>query len=144
MEKNWSTYPIEVNWEGGKRFRGGAAGGPSLVLDGDRVEAPGPVDSLVIAAASCTGIDVVDFLEKRRTPAASIDVHIEFARAAEPPRRLTDVRFTFRVATDSAAPHVERSVQLSMEKYCSVVNTFRQDVDISWKVEVEPAPPRAE
>lgn len=144
MEKNWSTYPIDVNWEGGKRFRGGAAGGPSLVLDGDREEAPGPVDSLVIAAASCAGIDIVDFLEKRRTPATSIDVNIEFARAAEPPRRLTDLRFSFRVATDSAPSHVERSVQLSMEKYCSVVNTFRPDVEISWEVEVEPAPPRAE
>lgn len=132
-------YPIEVRWEGGRRYSGGPAGGPALTVDGNREIAPSPVDTLVIALASCSAIDVVDYLEKRRTPPSSLDVSVRFSRAPEPPRRLTDAHLTFRVATDSPREHVERAVQLSMEKYCSVANSLAPDTRLGWSVELEPA-----
>lgn len=132
-------YPIEVVWEGDRRYRGGPAGGPTLVVDGNRQVAPSPVDTLVIAMASCSAIDVVDYLEKRRTPAASLSVSVRFSRAPSPPRRLTDAHLTFRVATDSPREHVERAVQLSFEKYCSVSNSLAEDTRLDWSVELEAA-----
>jgi putative redox protein len=133
-------YPIEVVWEGGMRYRGGPAGGPTLVVDGNRQAAPSPVDTLVVAIASCSAIDVVDYLEKRRTPAASLSVSVRFSRAPQPPRRITDAHLTFRVATDSPRDHVERAVQLSFDKYCSVSNSLAPDTRLEWSVELEPVP----
>lgn len=133
----WVDYPVEVVWEGGSRFRGGRPGGPTLLVDGDREAAPGPVDSLIIALASCSAIDVVEILEKRRTPARALDVRVKFARAATPPRRLTAVHLLFRVATESASHHVARAIELSIQKYCSVVSSLRDDIELDWEVEVE-------
>lgn len=132
-----SEYPIEVLWEGGMRYRGGKPGGPFLRLDGAREEAPSPVDSLLVALASCAAIDVVEILEKRRTPPTSLSVHVEFSRAAEPPRRLTEVRLCFRVATASERHHVERAIGLSFEKYCSVSASLAPDTRIGWELEME-------
>jgi putative redox protein len=132
-------YPIEVVWEGGMRYRGGPAGGPTLVVDGERKASPSPVDTLVVALASCSAIDVVDYLEKRRTPAASLSVSVRFSRAPSPPRRLTDATLAFRVATTSPREHVERAIQLSFDKYCSVANSLAPDTRLDWTLEIEPA-----
>ena len=132
-------YPIEVVWEGERRYRGGPAGGPTLMVDGNRQVAPSPVDTLVIAMASCSAIDVVDYLEKRRTPASSLRVSVRFSRAPNPPRRLTDLTLVFHVATESDRDHVERAVQLSFDKYCSVASSLAPDTKLDWTVELEPA-----
>ncbi len=132
-------YPIEVVWEGDRRYRGGPAGGPTLVVDGNREIAPSPVDTLIIALASCSAIDVVDYLEKRRTPATSLSVSVRFSRAPSPPRRVTDAHLTFRVASDSPREHVERAVQLSFDKYCSVSNSLAPDTRLGYPRDLEPA-----
>ncbi len=132
-----SPVPVEVVWEGGMRYRGGPAGGPSLVVDGEREIAPNPVDTLVVALASCSAIDVVEILQKRRTPASTLRVTVEFSRAPNPPRRLTDAHLRFTVSTASEQAHVERAVQLSMEKYCSVANSLAPDTRLTWEVVIE-------
>jgi len=127
-----SPYDIEVAWEGGLRFRGGPEGGPTLVIDGEREVAPSPVDSVVVALAACSAIDIVHILEKRRTPPSDIAVRVRFSRAATPPRRLTEVHLQWRVATESERHHVERAINLSMEKYCSVSASLAPDTRLTW------------
>lgn len=134
-----AEYPIEVVWEGGMRYSGGRPGGATLTVDGDAQAAPSPVDALVIALASCSAIDVVDYLEKRRTPASSLSVSVRFSRAPTPPRRLTDAVLTYRVASDSPREHVERAVQLSFEKYCSVSGSLAPDTRLDYEIELSPA-----
>ena len=138
MQGIWSEYPIEVVWEGGKRYRGGKPGGPSLVVDGDREAAPSPVEALIVALGSCSAIDIVEILEKRRTPAERLAVTVEFARAGSPPRRVTAAKVRFVVATASDLSHVRRAADLSFEKYCSVSTSLAPDLELSWEVQVEP------
>jgi putative redox protein len=140
LEGAKSPHPIDVVWEGEKRFRGGIPGGPTLVMDGARIAAPSPVDSLLISLATCAGLDVIEFLEKRRTPAASLEVHFEFARAPTPPRRLTEVQAFFKVVTTSEKAHVVRALELSFEKYCSVSSSLAPDIVFTWFLEVKPPP----
>lgn len=137
LEGVQSEHAIEVVWEGGKRYRGGVPGGPTIVMDGDRVAAPSPVDSLLVSLGTCSAIDVVEILEKRRTPVSSLKVRLEFSRAPSPPRRLTEVRAHFTVATASEASHVERALELSFEKYCSVASSLAPDTRLSWTLEVQ-------
>ena len=134
-----SEHPIEVVWEGGKRYRGGRPGGPYLTVDGDRGVAPSPVEALLVALGSCSAIDVVEILAKRRTPAERLSVRVDFSRAAEPPRRLTDAHLVYTVATASERTHVERAVELSVEKYCSVSPSLAPDTRLSWSGELEPS-----
>ena len=134
-----SEYPIEVVWEGGMRYRGGRPGAAALRVDGEREAAPSPVEALLVALGSCAAIDVVEILSKRRTPPAELRVRLEFSRAAEPPRRLTEVRLHFSVASDSELHHVERAVELSFRKYCSVASSLAPDTELSWSAEVRPA-----
>ncbi len=131
--------PIEVVWEGGMRYRGGTAGGATMVLDGERKAAPSPVDSLLVALASCSAIDVVEILEKRRTPPTSLSVSVRFSRAPKPPRRLTDVHLVFSVATASERAHVERAVELSFQTYCSVAHSIAADTRVTWELDLMPA-----
>ncbi|HEU0014288.1 MAG TPA: OsmC family protein [Longimicrobium sp.] len=132
-------YPIETVWEGGFRWRCGAPGGPTMLVDGNKEVAPSPVDALIISLASCSGSDVVDYLEKRRTPPAAVKVSVNFSRASTFPRRLTQAHLTYTVASDAGREHVERAVELSFEKYCSVASSLAPDTEISWEVVLEPA-----
>jgi putative redox protein len=136
MQGEWSEYPIEVIWEGGKRFRGGAPGKPSIVIDGSRQAGPSPVEVVLIGLGGCSAIDIVEILEKRRTPCRSMEVRLEFARAEQPPRRLTAVRVLYRVEADTDPHHVLRAAELSFEKYCSVTHSLAPDVELSWQVEL--------
>lgn len=129
-----ADYSIEVAWEGGQRYRGGPAGGATLVLDGTRATAPGPVDAVLIALASCSAMDVVEILSKRRTPARVLRVHVEFKRANAVPRRLVAVQLRFHVESDAARQHVEHAVGLAVEKYCSVAGSLAADCAVSWSV----------
>jgi putative redox protein len=129
-------YPLEVAWEGGMRWRGAAPGGEPLLLDGERDAAPSPVEAVLVALAACAGIDVVDYLEKRRTPATSARVSVRFSRAPTHPRRVTEAHLVFRVATGAAREHVERAAGLSFDRYCSVAATLAPDTDLGWEVEI--------
>lgn len=131
-----SPHPIEVTWEGGKRFRGGVPGFPMMLMDGRREAAPSPVDGMVVAVGACSGIDLVDYLEKRRTPAIELGIRVEFSRAPEPPRRLTHIQIHYRVVTDAEYHHVIRALELSHEKYCSVSASLAADTEIGWTAEV--------
>jgi putative redox protein len=138
MHGVWSEYPMEIVWEGGKRYRGGQPGGPTLVVDGDRQAGPSPVEALIIALGSCSAIDIVEILEKRRTPAERLTVTVDFARAESPPRRVTAARVRFVVATASEPSHVQRAADLSFAKYCSVSTSLAPDTELTWEVQVEP------
>jgi len=132
-------YPIEVVWEGERRYRGGRPGGPQVVLDGESEAGLTPPDVLIASLATCSAIDVEDYLQKRRTPPTSLSVSVRFSRAPKPPRRVTEAHLTFRVATDSPREHVERAVQLSFDRYCSVASSLAPDTVLGFSVELEPA-----
>jgi putative redox protein len=132
-----SPHPVEVVWDGGRRFKGGPPGVPPVILDGDRQGGPSPVDNLLVSLASCAAIDVIDILEKRRTPAHSVSVRLEFSRAEKPPRRLTEVQAYFSIVTASERPHVVRALELSFEKYCSVTASLAPDTVLTWFLDLE-------
>lgn len=129
---------IDVAWQGGMLYAGGRPGGPTLQVDGNREAAPSPVEALVVAIASCSAIDVVEILNKRRTPPTELRVEVEYTRAPSPPRRLTAVKLRYLVATASERVHVERAVALSLETYCSVSSSLDPDLPIEWEVEMLP------
>ena len=131
------TITVRATWVGAHVFDTGRPDGPVARFDGASKAGQSPVDALVSALATCTGIDVVDILAKRRTPAERLVVDAHAERRAEHPRRVERVRLTFVV--DGAGieiVHTERAVALALERYCSVAATLATDVVVESSVVV--------
>jgi putative redox protein len=85
---------------------------------------------LLNAIATCSGVDVLDILAKRRTPAERFVIDVTATRRGEPPRRIQRLEITFHVDGASiAAADAERAIQLSFEKYCSVAASLASDIE---------------
>jgi putative redox protein len=110
----------------------------TAVLDGDSQAGLSPVQALAISIAGCMAMDVVDILRKGRHPLRGLDVRFEGHRAENPPRRFVRVALTFVVHGDVPAEAVTRAIGLSRDKYCSVSNSLRQDIEFVTAFEVRP------
>jgi len=128
---------VNVTWNGDMRFAGGAPGGPSIPIDADNGIAPGPMQTLLIAAATCTGADVVSILKKMQVDLTLFEIAVEGERAPEHPRRYIRVDFVFKLSgTGLDETKARRAIDLSIEKYCSVVHSLKSDIPISYKLEL--------
>lgn len=124
---------IALDWERGMIFRGGEPGGPQVVIDSDNAAAPGPMLTLLLAAASCSGSDVVLILEKMRVALRTLRIEVHGTRREETPRRYLAIRFEFHLAGDGLdEAKARRAIDLSLEKYCSVVASLAPDITISY------------
>jgi len=124
---------VHVAWAGGHRFDAGRPHGATLRLDGSGESGQSPVDAVLSALASCASADVVDILAKRRTPVTSLTVDVVGQRTAAMPRRLTQITLTFTVAGEGLErAQVERAIDLSITKYCSVRDSLRDDISVDW------------
>jgi len=110
----------KVIWAGGEQFVGSTASGHSLVIDGHRQVAASPMELMLLSAASCACIDVVMILQKARQKIVDVWVEISGQRREEMPKYYTAVHMHFVVkGTGVGKTHVERAIQLAMDKYCS-------------------------
>ena len=126
---------VHISWAGEHRFDAGRPGGPQVRIDADAKTGPGPVDSLLIALGTCASVDVVDILEKRRTPVASLGIEVQAERKQEIPRRVLKAHLVFRI--DGAGierAHAERAVELAVTKYCSVRDSIDPAIPVTWTV----------
>lgn len=128
---------VQVRWMEGEAFEGGRPGGQTIRLDGTGKSGPGPVDGLLCALASCSSIDVVSILEKRRTPVTSLEVEVYGERADAIPARLTNIQLEFRIQGDGIdREQAERAIDLALNKYCSVRDSLDPAIPIEWTLEL--------
>ncbi len=131
---------VRLDWAGeGLKFSGGGThpATPSIEIDGDNGGAPGPMLTLLLAAAGCTSADVVLILEKMRVQLESLSVEAEGVRRDEDPRRYDAIHFKYRISGEGLDDaKAQRAVSLSVEKYCSVMHTLAPDLAISYDIEV--------
>jgi putative redox protein len=126
---------VQIEWKGDRRFDAGRPGGSTLRLDGDGVTGQSPVDALVSALASCTAVDVVDILAKRRTPLSALRIDAVGTRRDSTPRRIVSVDFTYHLSGDGVErPHAERAVELAITKYCSVRDSLDPNIPVHYTV----------
>jgi putative redox protein len=134
------TEPARVNvkWVGDHKFDAGQPGRPTVRIDGDGLTGPSSVDGLLASLAACSAYDVVDILEKRRTPVESLGVEVVAERVDTIPRRLKHVMLNFRIGGAGIERiHAERAVELAVTKYCSVRDSLRPDVPVEWTVAID-------
>ena len=129
---------VRLSWTGsGLVFDGGPVGGPQLVVDGDSATGPSPMDLVLVGVAACMAIDVKVILEKGRVPFDALDVTARGERRDRPPRHYSALQLVFEVkgVPPGSRTKVVRAIELSREKYCSVLFSLRQDLELETVIE---------
>ena len=93
-------------------------------------------DLLMISAASCSSHDVANILSKQKQPLEGIEVKVDAEQLDEPPYNFTKMHLHFIVKGDIPPEKVAKAIELSEEKYCSVINTLKAGVEITTDFEV--------
>lgn len=124
-----------MRWREKLVFEGGAAARPPILVDGDGGVATSPVELLLLAAATCAASDVVLILQKQRVALSSLDIAVQGTRRETEPRRYTAIHFRCAIAGRGAdEAKARRAIDLSLEKYCSVVASLAPDTRITYDV----------
>ncbi len=104
-----------------------------------------PTDALLLSLAGCMAIDVVMFLQKMRSEIANFKIDIIGERNPTPPQYFKAIEMILNIAGRNLDPKkVERAISLSHEKYCSVYNSLRKDMDVKVKYILEEKEPAKE
>ena len=132
-------FTLGLVWQGGFRFTG-SVGPHEIVLDGNSRASPSPMQLLASALAGCMAIDVVNILERGRHPVRKLAVRFSGTRAPETPSRLVGAKLEFHITGDVPGDAVQRAIELSREKYCSVWLSLREDITLDTHYEIEGSP----
>ena len=121
---------LELTWDRELVFHGVSADA-TMTLDSAGKAGPSPVQALAFALAGCMGMDVVHILRKGRLDLRGLKVSLVAERAPQDPHRVTAVRVEFAVTGSVPDAQVQRAIDLSHEKYCSVWHSMRQDIPLT-------------
>lgn len=122
---------------GDLNFRGTNDRGQSLQFSGNK-EAVSPMESVLMAAAACSSIDVEMILKKMRQNVTSVKVKVNGTRADAVPAVFTKIHLHYMISGDLKEEKAKKAVQMSMEEYCSVSIMLAKAVEITYTVEVLP------
>ena len=136
---NPTDAKAEIYLAGDDLFVGISPSGHALALDTnhERSSAATPVELLLVALGSCTAVDVINILRKKRERVTDYRVEVRGERRTEHPRAFTrmEVRHIVRGHKISEKA-VAQAIELSETKYCSVAATLRPTVEIVSSYEI--------
>jgi putative redox protein len=97
-----------------------------------------PMELILIGLASCTAMDVLSILKKKRVNLIDFNMEIEAERAKEHPKVFTEVTLHYIFIGKNIRPvDVERAIKLSEEKYCSATAMLRKAVEIKHDYQIK-------
>lgn len=95
----------------------------------------GPKALLLTGLAGCSGIDVVEILEKMRVPFANLEIDAEAEQTEEHPRVFKTIHLTYKVKTEEEnREKVRKAIDLSLEKYCGVAAMLKKNSAIEYSI----------
>jgi putative redox protein len=116
-------------------FKGTNERGQSMQFSGNK-EAVSPMESVLMAAAACSSIDVEILLKKMRQDIQHIKVEVEGQRADAVPAVFTKIHMHYILSGNIKEEKARHAVAMSMEKYCSVSIMLAATVQITHSFEV--------
>jgi putative redox protein len=137
-EKISPVVKATLSWDRDLIFAGRTNEGYEIQFDAHVQWGCKPTDALLLSLAGCMGIDVVMFLQKMKVEIANFKIDIIGERNPTPPQYFKAVEMILNIAGKNMDPKkVERAISLSHEKYCSVYNSLRNDMDVKVKYILE-------
>jgi putative redox protein len=125
-----------ADWKHDEVFQGTTEDGKSITLDGNstHTHGPSPMQAVLIALCSCTSVDVVNILKKKRQNLTGLRVTAYANQAETPPRVFTHIKLTYAVHGRLSRKAVEDAVSLSKNKYCSVSKMLEKATTIAYEI----------
>jgi putative redox protein len=120
---------VELIWEH-DLVLGGKSDRVRLTLDSASQQGPSPMQALAFALAGCMSMDVVHVLKKGRHDLRGLRADFLGHRMSDEPRSFRRIELRFTITGDIPPAPIERAIQLSREKYCSVWHSMRQDIEL--------------
>jgi putative redox protein len=120
---------LSLDWRGDLKFAN-SSGSPAIELHSSTPGVASPPQALAYAVMACMAMDVVHVIQKGHYTLEALTVAFKGERAAEHPRRFVRMTIEFHVTGQMDDQVVERAIELSRHKYCSVWNTIRPDVEL--------------
>ncbi|QMU61701.1 MAG: OsmC family protein [Gammaproteobacteria bacterium] len=133
---------VRIKWLEQRSFQAETGSGHTLTMDGPPEHggqniAARPMEMILVGLGGCSAFDVVEILEKSRQIVNDCQIEIDAERADEIPAVFTKIHMHFIIAGDELnEKHVKRAVELSVDKYCSVVKMMRPNVNITFDHEI--------
>lgn len=131
-----------IKWQGGMAFEGTTESGHAVLMDaapevGGENKGARPMEMVLLGLGGCTSIDVIMMLQKSKQAIEDCQVEISAERSDSIPKVFTKIHVHFKVMGQGLNPKkVERAVNLSAEKYCSVSKMLEQSVEMSHDFEI--------
>jgi putative redox protein len=123
-----------TTWKGAHTFES-EHDGNRIAVDGDKVKGHGPKALLLSGLAGCSGIDVVDILEKMRVEFSDFSMEASAEQTEEHPKVFTGVEITYRMKTNPENEEkVKKAIELSLDKYCGVAAMLRKNSAVTYKL----------
>ncbi|MEN3046019.1 MAG: OsmC family protein [Candidatus Hydrothermales bacterium] len=128
----------------GLKFKGKNERGHEIYLDtkidlGGFDSAPTPMETLLIALGGCTGMDVVSILSKMRVNFSYFGIEIEGKRKDEHPKVFEKIHIKYLFGGENLPMEkLEKAIELSLSKYCSVSNMLKGTAEITYSIEIVP------
>ena len=109
----------------------------TIELDGSRQHGFGPKALLLSGLAGCSGIDVVDILEKMKVEFSNFEIDVEAEQTEEHPKVYKEIQITYKINTAiENEGKVKKAIELSLDKYCGVSAMLRKNSPIHYKLEI--------
>jgi putative redox protein len=103
-----------------------------------------PMQLVLMALGGCSSMDVLAMLKKMREDVKSYKVEVEAERAAEHPMVFTKIHVHFILEGIKKKENVEKAIQLSMDKYCSVTHMLNSTAKITHSFTIKPPAPKGD
>lgn len=133
-----------VSWKGNMAFEGQSGSGHRILMDapvkaGGEDRGPSPMETVLMSLGGCTGIDVISILQKMRLDVKDLQVEIEAERAADHPRVFKKITMVYKVwGKNLPEDKVKRAVELTQEKYCSVLHMVNKTAEVEYSFQINP------
>jgi putative redox protein len=127
-----------LTWQRDLYFLGTTQRGYEVEFDVKYEEGCSPTETLLLSIAGCISIDVVHIFKKMRCEITSYEMTCEGKRRLTPPQYYESIDLMIHISGKGITPaKIDRAIDLSLKKYCSVYHSLRKDLAVNVKYEIE-------
>ncbi len=131
---------VTTHWKGNMQFESDNPNGKTVIMDtspehGGHNSGLGPKAMMLASLAGCSGLDVVSILDKMKVKISDFRMDTYGELTEEHPKYYHKVNVEYHFyGKDLEEAKIKKAVDLSIEKYCGVMEMFRQFADVSTEI----------
>jgi putative redox protein len=125
-----------TTWKSGQAFESKQPNGAKIEINATAGFSPKAL--LLSGLAGCSGVDIIDILEKMRVPFTDLVMEAEAEQTDDYPKVFKTIHLTYKIKTEEDnRDKVIKAIDLSLEKYCGVAAMLKKNSDIQYTLIID-------